>query len=99
MEQKDSIWKQAIDIIEPCPQRQDATMDQLIDLHYVAVKLGFYDAADAIKTTLINKIDYQAKDTVMGRINELLSDPMAAGAYRAGVLDALEAMGLKRHYR
>lgn len=71
-------------------------MDQLIDLHYVAVKLGFYDAADAIKTTFINKIDMQAKDTVMGLFNDLLTNPMAAGAYRAGILDALEAMGLKR---
>ncbi|WP_150274291.1 hypothetical protein [Paenibacillus tepidiphilus] len=49
-----SVWKQEIDKIGPCPQRQDATLDQLIDLHYVAVKLGFYDAADILKHTLID---------------------------------------------
>ncbi|GGD83427.1 hypothetical protein [Paenibacillus nasutitermitis] len=71
-------------------------MDQIIDLHYVAVKLGFYDAADAIKTTFINKIDEQAKDTVMGRIKGSLTNPISAGAYRAGILDAIVAMGLKK---
>lgn len=34
------------------PQRQDSTMDQLIDLIKIANKLGFYDAADFIKGSL-----------------------------------------------
>lgn len=56
MEQIQPAWKQVIDNMETCPQRQDSTMDQLIDLHYVAVKLGFYDAADAIKLTFIDDL-------------------------------------------
>lgn len=31
------------------PQRQDATREQLADLHAFANRLGLYDAADAIK--------------------------------------------------
>lgn len=31
------------------PQRQDSTLDQLIDLHSVANRLGYYDAADFLK--------------------------------------------------
>lgn len=99
MEQIHPAWKQTIDKMEPCPQRQDATIDQLIDLHYIAVKLGFYDAADAIKLTFINKFQEQEKHTVMERINELLTNPMAAGAYKAGIMDAIEAMGLKKNFK
>ncbi|MGG4495641.1 hypothetical protein [Brevibacillus reuszeri] len=42
-------WKDEIQKIEQCPQRQDAALDQLSDLYFVANKLGFYDAADLIK--------------------------------------------------
>lgn len=46
-----SMWKEQFARIKPCPQRQDAALDQLEDLYSVAVRLGFYDAADAIKST------------------------------------------------
>ncbi|MDN4067525.1 hypothetical protein QYF50_06420 [Paenibacillus vini] len=96
MEQILPLWKQAIDKIESCPQRQDATMDQLIDLHYVAIKLGFYDAADAIKLTFINKFNEHEKYTIMEQVNGLLDNPMAAGAYKAGILDTLKAIGISK---
>ena len=31
------------------PQRQDSALDQMADLRIIANRLGFYDAADAIK--------------------------------------------------
>ncbi|MDO9236195.1 MAG: hypothetical protein Q7U28_09220 [Aquabacterium sp.] len=37
------------------PQRQDATNDQLCDLHAFANKLGLYDAADLIKSIVTKK--------------------------------------------
>ncbi|WCK57322.1 hypothetical protein PP175_29470 (plasmid) [Aneurinibacillus sp. Ricciae_BoGa-3] len=42
-------WKEEIEKVTPCPQRQDSTVDQLKDLVMVANKLGFYDASDVIK--------------------------------------------------
>jgi len=44
-------WKEQLSKIEQCPQRQDSVTDQMIDLYYIANKLGFYDAADYIKRT------------------------------------------------
>ena len=44
-----SKWKEEIDKIDRCEQRQDSTVEQLNDLIYVANKLGFYDASDWIK--------------------------------------------------
>ncbi|RUS44997.1 hypothetical protein [Cohnella sp. AR92] len=48
-------WKQEMKKIHDCPQRQDSTSDQMIDLYDVAVKLGFYDAADYIRQVFIEK--------------------------------------------
>lgn len=36
------------------PQRQDSVLDQLADLRVVANRLGFYDAADAIRQWCAN---------------------------------------------
>ena len=47
-----SRWKEEIEKLNQCPQRQDSTTEQLIDLYVVATKLGFYDAADFIKDTV-----------------------------------------------
>jgi len=41
--------KKLLELIPQQPQRQDSTQDQLADLHAFANRLGFYDAADAIK--------------------------------------------------
>lgn len=49
------MWKEQFSLIKQCPQRQDAALDQLEDLYKVAVRLGFYDAADAIKNNFFNK--------------------------------------------
>lgn len=38
-----------IEIIPPQYQRQDSTLDQLIDLHRVANRLGMYDAAEVLR--------------------------------------------------
>jgi len=48
-------WKEQVKKINDCPQRQDSTSDQMRDLYVVAQKLGFYDAADFIKSTFIEK--------------------------------------------
>lgn len=48
-------WKEQIKKIEQCPQRQDSLTNQIEDLHFVANKLGFYDAADHIKFLFLNK--------------------------------------------
>lgn len=45
-------WKDEIDKINTCEPRQDSAKEQLRDLHDVANKLGFYDAADVIKEKL-----------------------------------------------
>jgi hypothetical protein len=47
------FWKKQLRKIEQCPQRQDSVTDQMIDLHYIANKFGFYDAADYIKRVFI----------------------------------------------
>lgn len=46
-------WKQEVSELQQCPQRQDSTSEQMKDLHFVAVKLGFYDAADYIRVNFI----------------------------------------------
>lgn len=48
-----STWREEVEKIKDCPQRQDSTTDQMIDLYQVAVKLGFYDAADYIRKVFI----------------------------------------------
>lgn len=48
-------WQEEIKKVNECPQRQDSTTEQMIDLYSVANKLGFYDAADFIKLTFIEK--------------------------------------------
>ncbi|KTF59054.1 hypothetical protein AR691_17375 [Bacillus amyloliquefaciens] len=45
-------WKEEIGKVKQCPQRQDTTLDQLIDLYGVATKLGFYDAGDIIRNII-----------------------------------------------
>jgi hypothetical protein len=49
-------WKTELKKIDPknCPQRQDSTSDQLVDLIEVAHRFGFYDAADYLRSTLTN---------------------------------------------
>lgn len=42
-------WREQVNNIKQCNQRQDSTTDQLKDLIVVANKLGFYDAADYLK--------------------------------------------------
>lgn len=42
-------WRNLIDKAPVFPPRQDSLNDQLIDLIFVANKLGFQDAADFIK--------------------------------------------------
>lgn len=49
------VWKETLNLVTQCPQRQDSLTDQMIDLYEVANKLGFYDAADFIKTKFIEK--------------------------------------------
>jgi hypothetical protein len=44
-----ACWKDEIKKLTQCIQRQDSTLDQLRDLHYIANLLGFYDAADFLK--------------------------------------------------
>lgn len=50
-----STWKEEIKKINPCNQRQDSTLDQLRDLHYIANLLGFYDAADFLKERIYKR--------------------------------------------
>jgi hypothetical protein len=47
-------------VIPKLPQRQDALADQLIDLIFVANRLGMYDAADFIKnqTPILKTLEY-----------------------------------------
>lgn len=42
-------WEEELLKVEQCPQRQDSTTDQLVDLYVIANKFGLYDAADFIK--------------------------------------------------
>lgn len=44
-----TTWKDEIEKIGDCPQRQDGLIEQLKDLIYVANKLGFYDAAEYLE--------------------------------------------------
>lgn len=48
-EAKPQTWREVFKAIPQCPQRQDATDDQLADLRMVANRLGFYDAADYLR--------------------------------------------------
>lgn len=50
-----STWDKEVDKINQCVPRQDSNNEQLIDLYYVANKLGFYDAADLIKSLITKK--------------------------------------------
>jgi hypothetical protein len=42
-------WQGELEKVKQCPQRQDSTTGQLIDLITIANKFGFYDASDYIK--------------------------------------------------
>ncbi len=42
--------RKLLELIPQQPQRQDSAKAQLADLHAFANRLGFYDAADVIKT-------------------------------------------------
>ncbi len=44
-----NTWRDLIDKSPSFPPRQDSLNDQLIDLIFVANRLGFQDAADFIK--------------------------------------------------
>lgn len=50
-------WEIELEKVNQCTQRQDSITDQMIDLHYIANKFGFYDAADYIKRVFIENID------------------------------------------
>jgi len=50
-----STWKEEVKKIKQCYQRQDYAIDQLKDLRHVANKLGFYDAADFIRSIVEDK--------------------------------------------
>ncbi|MCA1066072.1 hypothetical protein QTG56_25720 (plasmid) [Rossellomorea sp. AcN35-11] len=54
--QKGANWKEEMKKVKDCPQRQDAALDQLIDLYWVSTKLGFYDAGDVIQEIINNRI-------------------------------------------
>lgn len=44
-------WKEELEKVNKCPQRQDSTLAQLNDLIIIANKFGFYDASDFLKST------------------------------------------------
>lgn len=48
-------WKEELDKVnkDNCPQRQDSTLDQLVDLMHIANRFGFYDAADYLWRNVI----------------------------------------------
>jgi len=48
-------WKEELQKVKYCPQRQDSTDNQLRDLIQIANKFGFYDASDYL--SLIIKQD------------------------------------------
>lgn len=57
-------WNEEVEKMNQCQPRQDALVEQMKDLHKVANKLGFYDAADYIKEQFIKqdaqkKVDYK----------------------------------------
>ena len=41
-------WREEIQKIKTCPKREDSSLEQLIDLYGVAIKLGFHDAGHII---------------------------------------------------
>jgi hypothetical protein len=43
------MFKEILKQIPNQPQRQDSMLDQLKDLHRVAITLGMYDAADGLR--------------------------------------------------
>lgn len=45
---KVGLWKEELEKVEQCSQRQDGTLQQMQDLHTIAVRFGLYDAADLI---------------------------------------------------
>ena len=49
-ENKKQTWRDLYATMPQFPQRQDSTQEQLQDLYKVANKLGFYDAADFLKS-------------------------------------------------
>lgn len=55
LNQPSSLWKEQLELVKWCPQRQDSLTDQMCDLHLIANKFGFYDATDFIKKTFIEK--------------------------------------------
>ena len=44
-----AIWKEELNNVKQCPQRQDSLTDQLKDLYQIANKFGLYDAADFVR--------------------------------------------------
>ncbi len=48
-------WKDELDKVQQCPQRQDSLGNQLADLTVIADKFGFYDATDYIKRVLVDR--------------------------------------------
>lgn len=48
------MWKEELNKVNQCLQRQDSLTDQLKDLWTIANKFGLYDAADCVRE-LINK--------------------------------------------
>ena len=49
-ENKKQTWRDFYKTMPQFQQRQDSTQEQLQDLYNVANKLGFYDAADFLKS-------------------------------------------------
>lgn len=47
-----STWKEELEKVIQCPQRQDSLEDQIKDLIYIANKFGFYDASDYLKDVI-----------------------------------------------
>jgi hypothetical protein len=47
---KPKTWREFFKTVPQFNQRQDSTQEQLQDLYHVANKLGFYDAADFLKS-------------------------------------------------
>lgn len=45
-------WREYINNAPRFSQRQDSMQEQLHDLYFVANKLGFYDAADFLKSQI-----------------------------------------------
>jgi hypothetical protein len=54
-------WKAELKKVNQCPQRQDSTVEQLMDLIKIANKFGFYDACDYIVSKLEKTADMELK--------------------------------------